>query len=347
MTSTPRQPEHDTEEHLGEACGKAILLGEHAVVLGAPALVAALPGCMLARDGGAADTLTVRVEPWGLEVSAGFDGDLAARALAALDESLEMAGLSKESRSRTVLVESHLPPRAGLGSSAALAIAVGRLLASIADRPDLLSPSESADLARGSEAVFHGKPSGVDAAAAAAAGISSFTRSMGLLRIAHPSTLHLVVASSGERPPTHELVKKISTLAERDREAKRHLFRMGDLAMAGASLLIRKDPAGLGALMNEAHELLSLLGVSTKELDALVHECREAGALGAKLTGAGGGGCVVALCPDAGASKLVERLEGKARWARHFELEPASGPSDNGNQPFSTEGTLHIRRGGC
>ncbi len=314
-------PSNNGGEPVGLAFGKAILLGEHAVVLGAPALVVGLPDCMTARDGGPAETLSVSVEPWGLSIEADAKEDLGSRALSALDDALGEAGVPRTSRDRRVLVSAGVPPRAGLGSSAALAISVGRLVARLAGREDLLAPKKSAELVKGSETVFHGRPSGVDAAAAATGGVGAFARSLGLTPVEHPSTIHLLIASSGERPPAREMVQHVSRLAERTTAARRQLSQLGDLAIAGASLLIRSNLRGLGEAMNEAHSLLSKLGVSTKELDLLVEECRLGGAFGAKLTGAGGGGCVVALCPPDKAETMLCRLQKTASWARHFVIE--------------------------
>jgi mevalonate kinase len=315
-----------TSQTTGRAHAKAILLGEHAVVAGAPALVAGLPAGMVARDGGEADALCVAVSPWGFGATADPAGEEPAQALAALDDALAGAGLSPRDRARRVTVEAAVPARAGLGSSAALAIAVGRLLASRAGRDDLWAPERSASLADGSEAVFHGRPSGVDAAVAAAGGVGMFRRPHGFARLQLSAPLHLVVADGGDRPPTSEMVRRVRERCEKDAEARRRLEKLGELPLSGADALARGDLPGLGEIMDDAHRLLCDLGVSTPGLDALVAEARQVGALGAKLTGAGGGGCVVALCTEPTWGAVSKILAEKARWSRHFVVPVLADP---------------------
>ncbi len=302
------------------ADSKVILIGEHAVVGGYPALVAGLPAGMTAVDEGPAERLTVSISPWELEATADSEGDIAPRALEALDRALADKGLTSCDRARRIAVWAAVPPRAGLGSSASLAICVIRLLALRAGRSNILDLETLTALASSSEAVFHGKPSGIDAAAVAQGGVGLFQRGQGLGRVHIRSPLEIVVALSGERPPAVEMIRKVVELCSVDTHVRRMRARLGDLALAGANALDSGDPSALGEAMCEAHRILSRLGVSTVELDTMVTAALDAGALGAKLTGAGGGGCMLALCTEQDAGRVLGTLEKRASWARHFTI---------------------------
>jgi mevalonate kinase len=189
--------------------------------------------------------------------------------------------------------ESDLPPRAGLGSSAALATAVARCLASFhgieLDRERLFAAVQSA------ERVFHGNPSGLDATVAIGGGVLRFDRANGPdpLDVAAPE---LVLAHSGAEGRTRETVAEFArTLENRPDEGRQRLARICELVEQGIAALERGDLRVLGRAMDESQEQLAWFGVSTADLDRICDIARSAGALGAKLTGGGGGGCAVAL----------------------------------------------------
>jgi mevalonate kinase len=301
----------------GHAFGKVILLGEHAVVHGHPALAGAIDrGVRVrARPGGAG--LHLRVPAWGIDVAAGADHPVA-RALAAIagglgvDAPMALAG------------EADLPAAAGLGSSAALAVAVTRALAAAAGRA--LADDELIAIAGAGERCFHGNPSGVDVTLAARGGLGLFRRGVGLTPIA-AAPLPLLIGLSGETRATAAMVARVGAAlaAEPDRTGA-HLARLGAAAVAGGALLASPAPdlPGLGALLDEAHDRLAALGVSTPALDELVAAARAAGALGAKLTGAGGGGAVIALAPGReGAVADAWRARGTQALACRVGVPPA------------------------
>lgn len=276
-----------SQRAVGKASGKVILLGEHAVVHGSPALAQAVPlGAEVAAER-AAGPLRLRVEPWGLEVSAG-DGTPGGTALAALARSLGTGITGVD-----LVGQSRLPPRAGLGSSAALATAAARALAAslaIELDDDLLF-----DAVQASERVFHGNPSGLDAAVAIRGGALRFDRENGVTPL-EAEPVPLVVIHSGVEGRTAETVAAFGRwLAEHPDEGHDRLARIAELAEAGAAAVEGGDLEALGRAMDECHDHLSWFGVSTEELDRICRTARGAGAMGAKLTGGGGGGCAVAL----------------------------------------------------
>jgi mevalonate kinase len=259
--------------------GKVILLGEHAVVHGEPALAGALArGVRAVAAPGAAH---LRVAAWGLEARP--DGVAPVdRAFAAILEATGAGGAA-------VTADADIPVSAGLGSSAALAAAVARSLCA--------DEARVADAVAASERVFHGNPSGIDAALALGGGFGRFTRDGGLRRVA-AAPIRLCVANTGRRRDTGALVASVGArLCDRPAETAALLRSIGVLVDEGIAALQSGHLAALGSLMDRNHAALAEVGVSCAEIETACGLARRAGALGAKLTGAGGGGCVVALAP--------------------------------------------------
>jgi mevalonate kinase len=270
--------------------GKIILLGEHAVVYGYPALAAALDRGVtiapVATPAGGPLRLELRV--WNVAVVAG-DEHPVARSLAAIADEL---GAGRPPLS--LIGDAQIPPGAGLGSSAALAVAVARAVLTHLQRPldlGLLTRAAGA-----SEALVHGRPSGVDVALAIAGGVGVFRRTTGLLPLTRVPPLRVLVGPSGAPRSTAAMIDQVAQATGGQPDDAR-LRELGALTDTATAALIAGDRAGLGAAMNRAHGLLADLGVSTPALDALCEAARAAGADGAKLTGAGGGGAVIAVAP--------------------------------------------------
>ncbi|MDF1564237.1 MAG: mevalonate kinase [Deltaproteobacteria bacterium] len=307
----------------GVGHGKAILLGEHAVVEGAPALVSALPEGVIVEAGPGAPRLEIEVPGWSMHVRNGDPG-LPGEALAALCAALVEDGLPPEALEVKLSVEARIPDRAGVGSSAALAVGLARALAERAEYAPLLEEGADARLeaiVAASEAVFHGRASGVDAAVAVHGGVGLFQPGRGFSPLTPGVPASLVVAHTGPKPPTREAVEHVRQRCRASAEARRALQRLGDLAEAGEELLRAGDLRALGEAMDEAQHHLAFFDLSTPDLDAAVAAARAAGALGAKLTGAGGGGCIVALCPVGEERPVAESLERRCPWVGSFPCE--------------------------
>jgi mevalonate kinase len=279
--------------------GKIILLGEHSVVYGFPALAAALDrgvrvGAVPTPAGG---TLRVDLPAWNVKLTAADDHQLAL-ALAAIADALELG------RPPVTLVgEAQIPPGAGLGASAAFAVAISRALLDYRARKtapkgtEIPSPS-AADViaaANASEAIVHGRASGVDVALATHGGVGVFRKASGLRPVQIPA-LRVLVGPSGAPRSTAAMVERVAQATSASDDDTR-LRELGSLTDLGTSALLAKDLGGLGRSMDRAHELLGELGVATPLLDALCAAARKVGAYGAKLTGAGGGGAVIAIAP--------------------------------------------------
>ena len=270
------------------APGKVLLLGEHAVVYGQPALAASLQRGVRIEVAEAAETTIVVGSP--AEIAPPPELLLAANEMA--------ARIGAPPRFRAV-IETELPLGAGLGSSAAVGVALARALSQLAARQ--CSDERASELALGFERHFHGAPSGVDPAISARGGVLLFRRGdpPHVERVRARVPAYLCIALTGIVRGTRSTVLPLS-----DRRAARPslydpmLAFLGDLARGGAAALERGDLVDLGVRFDAAQGVLGALGVSCPELDDLVRLLRNASALGAKLTGAGGGGAAIALARD-------------------------------------------------
>jgi mevalonate kinase len=254
----------------GSGHGKLILCGEHAVVYGHPALAFAV-------DRGTTVEVAPRTGP--TRITADHPDDRLADAVARV---VPASGLD-------VSIRTDLPVGRGMGSSAALAVALVRALAD-----GDLSADAAIERAMPVERAFHGNPSGLDVAVAAHGGMMRYLR--GPPREIAPLKAPrwtVVVLDSGAAGNTAALVAGV---AARRPAVDRALDRIGALVREAEAAL--EDVPALGALLDENHALLAEIGVSTPTLDALVALARRAGAAGAKLAGAGGGGVVLALVAD-------------------------------------------------
>jgi len=301
------------------APGKMILFGEHSVVYRGPAIVLAINR--------RARVVAERREDRKIFIDAddlGFSGyflddayypvrgkawrgrNLASLSIAA-KRTMEHLGVDA---GVNLVVRSMIPIAAGLGSSAAVCVATAAAVGELFDGN--LSREEISNFAYEGEKVIHGTPSGVDNNVSAFGGLLKYERGSGIERLNLETCPTFVVGNTRRKRSTRMMVESVRALRERNPEMVDEIIdSMANISREGLSALQGGDLKRLGDLMNINHGLLSALGVSTLKLEALVHAARKEGALGAKLTGAGGGGCMIALVEEERASRVEKAIRRK------------------------------------
>ena len=265
----------------GTAPGKLILCGEHAVVYGHRAIAFAVDL-----------STTVTVIP----------GIGPTRVLAVEDSRVTEAAQLALGSNWVVSLKSTIPIGRGMGSSAALAVALVR-----AHNPNLFF-DEVFQRARPVEQLFHGNPSGLDVAVCALGGVLLFRRPCEIQSLPRLQW-QVVVLDSQQKASTAQLVGQV---AARRRQVDPIIRQIGDLVEEAATAL--DDPIVLGEILTENHTLLTQIGVSNQCLNELVQLAITCGAWGAKLSGAGGGGVVLALIADPGPLLAEANRRGVPAW---------------------------------
>ncbi|WP_458206532.1 mevalonate kinase [Haladaptatus sp. NG-SE-30] len=295
---------------VSSAPGKVYLFGEHAVVYGEPAVPCAIERratvTMESRDD---DRLRVHLkdlslEGFTVEYSGGTDDtpdvdaseSLVRAGVGYIDAAIEQARDATDSPDAgfDITVESDIPLGAGLGSSAAVTVAA--IDAATRELGVKLPTEEIADRAYRAElTVQEGEASRADTFCSATGGAVRVEGDD--CRAIEAPELPIVVGFDGGAGDTGKLVAGVRALREKYDFAADTVENIGDIVRQGEQVLAEGEIDELGRLMNFNHGLLEALGVSSRSLDNMVWAARDAGALGAKLTGAGGGGCIVALDP--------------------------------------------------
>lgn len=320
MKETSEVPASDSEPR-SSACGKAILLGEHAVVYGRSALAAPVPLAVESRVVDSKDGVQLLIPRWGIEQRIPpLDEHPAGAAgiLALLIKRLELTD-----RSMTIEVFPNVPRAVGLGGSAALAVSVIRALDTHFSLG--LNDRRVNDFAFDCERAAHGTPSGVDNTVATYGkpvlfrgpreGEQSSFEEVSLLK-----PLPLVIAMTGRESLTARTVAQVAHSWRCNKKRYESIFdQIDQLTLAAAEASRNGALDDLGELMNLCQGFLNALQVSTREIEEIVEVARRQGAVGAKLTGGGGGGSVVALCPE-GTESVVSGIEAMGYETFAFEV---------------------------
>ena len=293
---------------LVSAPGKIILFGEHSVVYGKGAIASAIV-LRTYTDGKLLNDKVIKIHANDLkipglsisfseeEIFLGTDygkaGFVVSYVKSAIDRVFNEYGSRKGFE---ISIRSDIPVGAGLGSSAAVVIPTLKLLSELLEMK--LSNEEIAKMGKEVEFEVQGSSSGIDPAVSALGGGVYFKKGK-IERFSAPN-LPLIVGYTGEKGSTKVLLEKVKALKEEYPGIVDNIMdAMEEIADKGRRILSDNgDLKELGSLMDINNGLLEAIGVSTKELSELVFASRISGALGAKITGAGGGGCMYALAPN-------------------------------------------------
>lgn len=290
----------------GVAHSKLILVGEHAVVHGQPAI--SIPFPLIGVES------VVEHVPGGVYLDSSlYQGpmDSAPKALTgivhAIKQTLKLLQIPYEDL--LIRIRSSIPPGKGLGSSASVAIAVIKSLFTYSDMP--YTNEEILQLANISETYAHGAPSGIDSLTITSSSPIWYRKEQPIDYIQPNGVFHFVVADTGQMADTKTAIATVKDLIKTaPRKAFGKMERLGEITYQVRDALEKSSKQVLGFLLNEAQKELEAIGVSDTSLNRLIHFARQEGALGAKLTGGGNGGCMIALAQnEIHAMLLSEKLK--------------------------------------
>ena len=276
---------------VGQAHSKIILIGEHAVVYGYPAISLPLLEVEVTCKVVPAD------RPWRL-----YEEDTLSMAVYASLEHLNI----KDACIRCE-IDSAIPEKRGMGSSAAISIAAIR---AVFDYYQAELPHDVLEiLVNRAEMIAHMNPSGLDAKTCLSDQPIRFIKNVGFTELEMDLSAYLVIADTGVYGHTREAIQVVQN---KGKDALPFLHALGELTQQAEVAISQKDAEGLGKILSQAHLHLKEIGVSSPEVDSLVETALNHGALGAKMSGGGLGGCIIALADNlTHAQELAERLEEK------------------------------------
>jgi len=288
----------------GSGFGKVILFNEHFVVYNMPSIVSAI-----------AQATTARVEPfngkgWHLEdrrpATPGYKEEKLEQQRESVERVLKAARVDLSRNAIRITLGGDLVAASGIGASAASCVAIARALSE--ELGLNFSDERINEIAYEGERAYHGTPSGVDNTAATYGGLIWFVRGKPIELIEVEEPFEIVMANTGIVADTSAVVAEVRGRREKYPEKYDKIFKEAEkLAHEARRALENFDLKKVGKLMDENHKLLQAIEVSCRELDFLVELARDHGALGAKLTGGGRGGNMVALTPGKDLQEKVAR----------------------------------------
>lgn len=311
----------------GIGFGKAILFNEHFVVYGVPAIVSAIGKYTIAKatpfDKPELNLIDNR------DATPRYKEDKIDQQKDSVRRIIEKMGISFNDGGVNVELAGTLYCASGIGASAASCVAMARALN---DYYQLnLSDEEINNIAYEGEKGYHGTPSGIDNTASTFGGLIWFERKeqnvMDKISLMNP--VEIVIGNTGKVADTTKAVAGVRERKETNPDKYQAIFnRAENIAYLAKQAFIDEDYIEIGKLMNENHKLLQQIEVSSRELDFLVKLARDHGALGAKLTGGGLGGNMIALTPG-----------------RNLQEEVATAIEKEGFQTVKTQ--IGVKRGGA
>ena len=306
-TKSAKESVSNSVEGIGH--GKIILLGEHSVVYGRHAVAVPAPVNIRTKVQDTEDEILLMIPSWGVEYRLDKNPEKRQSFEKPAGLILDQMGLSKQGMK--IEVFSDIPRGMGLGGSAAIAVSIVKALNNHFKLG--LKQDEINQMALESEKIAHGNPSGIDYTMATYGHPLIFRN--GDNPLIEPlninETFSILIGFSSTEGLTAKTVGIVRDLWKKNPGVYEKIFdEIDSLALQSIQAIQNNDFELLGQLMNMNHGLLNTLQVSTPELERLIMIARESGALGAKLTGGGGGGAVIALCKDIDITKSAIESEG-------------------------------------
>jgi mevalonate kinase len=291
----------------GIGFGKVILFNEHFVVYGLPAIVSAIGSKTTAqverRPGSGVEIKDERPE------TKGYKAEKSAQQKESLDHMLRFMKIDTKRNAFRVTMGGDLLAASGVGASAASCAAIAR---AFSEELNLnLSKANINEIAYEGEKGYHGTPSGIDNTAATYGGLIWYKRegdSNRIERMKLKKPVEIVMGNTGLVSDTKAVVRGVKRRKEKDSEGYAGIFKTAEKLVQNARRQLEAfHLEEVGFHLDENHALLQQIGVSCPELDMLVEVARNSGAFGAKLTGTGKGGYMVALTPSEDLQETVAK----------------------------------------
>lgn len=276
------------------APGKIILFGEHAVVYHRPALAVPVTQVQVDVEVLDSDSAGVHIHAPMVNLNGELNTLPADHAIGSVILKVFSALGISTSPNLNINITSTIPVAAGLGSGAAVSVALIRALSSFLSKP--FTDEQVNDMVFEIEKLHHGTPSGIDNTVITFSKPVFFIKGQPIetFKVGKPFTI--VIGDTGVPAPTKESVGDVRALWQKDQDTIEKIFdQIAAVSLSARQAIENGNPESLGGLMNQNHALLGQLTVSSPELDSLVEAARNAGALGAKLSGGGRGGNMIAL----------------------------------------------------
>lgn len=290
------------------APGKIILFGEHAVVYGRPAL--AIPVTQVHADVEILDSSRpgIWIDAPDVNLHAELNTLLSDHPIASVIHNFLFLSRVSPFPNLQIRISSTIPVASGLGSGAAVTVALTRALASHFNFP--MTDENINAFAYEIEKLHHGTPSGIDNTVVTYAKPVYFIKGQPIETFIVGKPFTILIGDTGISAPTKESVGDVRKLWEADKPKWENVFdEVGSIAKKAREIIESGKWEDLGNLMNQNHKLLQEMTVSSPELDKLVSVACEAGALGAKMSGGGRGGNMIALVEEQNAAIIADALK--------------------------------------
>ncbi len=295
---------------IASAPGKIILFGEHFVIYGIKAVLCSTDKRIIATSQ-FVDERIVRIRSSLGESEIGIESldnlenvqQKFMRPFFHIAKKILMENSTKQGIE--IAIESEIPAGVGLGSSSAACVAV---TASVNGLFHKLSEKEVVKLAIEAERTIFEQNSGADSSISTFGGLASYDLKDGFQRIPSRNDLSFIISNSSQVHNTQDVVRQVRQFKEKNEDLFNRLCKEEmDIVDNAITSLKENDLNKLGSLMSRNHELLKQIGVSTEKIDVLINEAKKT-AYGAKITGAGGGGCIIALVDNSNTKNTFDNL---------------------------------------